>query len=190
MSAESGSAIMRRLAAQLPPKIAARPRDARGYPISFVTALGPDGTPDFTELDGPRRAKAIIEHLCGLCGQTLPVIRAVIGGPQVVEHHIAMDPPMCVECAVFAATHAAAGCPFLLMPNARYRKDRATRPSSPLVAQERPHTMYLARTFAHDAFRLALSDGSEEVLARCARWTGLQEIRAGELVDVRHLLQR
>ncbi|MCM2430918.1 hypothetical protein [Streptomyces sp. RKAG337] len=190
MNPEPRSAIERRRMAQLPPGIATRPRDARGYPISFVTALGPDGTPDFTELDGPRRAKAIIEHLCGLCGQPLPLIRAVIGGPQVVEHRLAMDPPMCVECAVFAATHAAAGCPFLLMPNARYRKDRATRPSSPLVAQERPQTMYLARTYAHNGVRLALPDGSEEVLAQCARWTGLQEIRAGELVDARHLLRK
>lgn len=188
MSADSGSAIERRLAAQLPDPIAARPKDARGYPISFVTALGADGAPDFTELNGPRRAKAIIEHLCGLCGQPLPLVRAVIGGPQVVEHHLAMDPPMCVPCAVFAATHPAAGCPFLLNENARYRKGRATRPSSPLVAQERPQSMYLARTFAHEAIRLALPDGSQEVMALCARWTGLEEIRAGRLVDARHLL--
>jgi hypothetical protein len=169
MSSKPVSAIERRLAAELPPRIAARPKDARGYPISFVTAVRPDGTPDFTELDGPRRAKAIIEQLCGLCGESLPPARAVIGGPQVVEHHLAMDPPMCVEYATFAATHAAAGRPFLLLPNARYRKDRATRPSSPLVAKERPQVMHLALTFAHQAVRVALPDGSEEVLALCAR---------------------
>ncbi|MEU6405397.1 hypothetical protein [Streptomyces sp. NPDC046985] len=190
MNPEQGSAIERRRAAQLPPGIAALPRDARGYPISFVTAVGPDGTPDFTELDGPRRARAIVEHLCGLCGRALPLVRAVIGGPQVVEHHLAMDPPMCVPCAVFAATHAAAGCPFLLMPAARFRKDRGTRPSSPLVAKERPQTMYLARTFAHEAIRLRLPDGSEEVMALCDRWTSLEEIRAGRLADARHLLSR
>lgn len=190
MNGEQPSAVERRFAAQLPPQLAARPKDARGFPISFVTAIGPDGLPDFTELDGPRRAEAIIRHLCGLCGEQLPFIRAVIGGDQVVEHHLAMDPPMCLECAVFAATHAAAGCPFLLMPNARFRKDRATRPSSPLVAKERPTTMYLARTFAHDAVRLALPDGTIEVMALCARWTAVQEIRAGQLVDAPHLIRR
>jgi hypothetical protein len=106
----------------------------------------------------------------------------------VVEDHLAVDPPMCVPCAVFAATHAAAGCPFLLMPAARFRKDRPTRPSSPLVAKERPQTMYLAHTFAHEAIRLRLHDGSEEVMALCDRWTGLEEIRSGKLVDARHLL--
>jgi hypothetical protein len=190
MSTDHPSAIARRFAAELPPRIAQRPRDSRGFPISFVTAVGPDGTPDFTELDGPRRAQAIIEHLCGLCGLALPIIRAVIGGPQVVEQHLAMDPPMCLECAIFAATHAAAGCPFLLQPAARFRKDRATRPSSPLVAKERPQVMYLARTFAHDAVRVELPDGSAEVMALCARWTSVEEIRAGELVDARHLTRR
>ncbi|MGW4890759.1 hypothetical protein ACWEQL_00595 [Kitasatospora sp. NPDC004240] len=189
MSNEPTSAIARRFAAELPPQIAARPRDARGFPISFVTSIGPDGIPDFTELDGPRRAEAIIGHLCGLCGRPLPFARAVIGGPQTIEEHVAMDPPMCVECAVFAATHAAAGCPFLLMPNARFRKDRATRPSSPLVAKERPTTMYLARTFAHQAVRAPLPDGSAEVLALCARWTSVQEIRAGQLVGVPDLIR-
>ena len=184
MTPDPSSAIQRRFAAELPARIAGRPRDDRGFPISFVTKVGLDGTPDFTELDGPRRARAIVDGLCGLCGLQLPLVRAVIGGPQVVEHHLAMDPPMCVECATFAATHAAAGCPFLLMPNARYRKDRAARASSPLVAKERPQTMYLARTFAHQAIRLALPDGSEEVLALCDRWTAVQEIRAGSLVDI------
>ncbi|WP_327378680.1 hypothetical protein OG393_32720 (plasmid) [Streptomyces sp. NBC_01216] len=50
--------------------------------------------------------------------------------------------------------------------------------------------MYLARTFAHEAIRLALPDGSQEVMALCARWTGLEEIRAGQLVDAGHLLRR
>jgi hypothetical protein len=190
VTTEPTSAIGRRFAAPLPPQIAALPRDARGYPISFVTDIRPDGTPDFTEVNGPRRAKAIVEQLCGLCARQLPPIRAVVGGPQVVETHLAMDPPMCFECALFAATHAAAGCPFLLMPTARYRKDRATRPSSPLVAKERPRAMYLARTFAHDAVRLSLPDGSVEILALCARWTGLDEIRSGELVDARRFIAR
>ncbi|MCX4481821.1 hypothetical protein OOK44_36200 [Streptomyces cellulosae] len=183
-------AIARRLRAELPAQIAALPKDRRGYPITFVTAIGDDGTPDFTELDGPRRAQAIVEQLCGICGQAIPLIRAVIGGLQVVESHLTLDPPMCVGCAVFAATHAAAGCPFLLMPNARYRKARTDQPTSPLASEQRASTFFLARTFAHEAVRARHPDGSEDVMALCARWTSLEMIAGGELVDARHLISR
>ncbi|WP_331727003.1 hypothetical protein [Streptomyces sp. NBC_00280] len=184
-------AITRRLAAQLPPQIAALPRDRRGYPITFVTAIGDDGVPDFSDLDGSRRAKAIIDQLCGICRRPLHLVRAVIGGPQVVESRLTVDPPMCVECAVFAATHPVAGCPFLLSPNARYRKTSAAEPTSPLIAEERASTFFLARTFAHEPVRvLRLSDGSEELMALCARWTSLERISGGELIDARHLISR
>lgn len=50
-------AIARRLRAELPAQIAALPKDRRGYPITFVTAIGDDGTPtspNSTDLGGPR----------------------------------------------------------------------------------------------------------------------------------------
>ncbi|MEU0108484.1 hypothetical protein ABZ313_24420 [Streptomyces sp. NPDC006251] len=189
MTAEP-DAIARRMRAQLPPQIAALPRDRRGYPITFVTAIGDDGVPDFSTLDGPRRARAIVEQLCGICGRQLPLIRAVIGGLQVVESHLTVDPPMCLECAMVAATHAAAGCPFLLSPNARYRKTSTDGPTSPVIAEERPSTFFLARTFAHEAVRTRHPDGSEDVMALCARWTCLEMLSGGELVDARHLISR
>jgi hypothetical protein len=97
---------------------------------------------------------------------------------------------MCVECALFAATHPVAGCPFLLSPNARYRKTSTAEPTSPLISEERASTFFLARTFAHDPVRVRLSDGSEDVMALCARWTSLEKISGGELIDARHLISR
>jgi len=93
------SAVERRLAAELPERIRERPRDSRGYPITYVTSVNASGTPDFTVVDGARRAHCIDRDLCGLCGHPLPYWRAVLGGEGVIRQRLSADPPMCEPCA-------------------------------------------------------------------------------------------
>lgn len=166
--------IAKRHRTPLPQWLANRPRDRRGYPITYVTAIRPDGLPDFTELDGARRLECIRDGLCGLCGDPLRYWRAVIGGPAVIRLRLTLDPPMHVECAIFAATDRSAGCPFLLKTGtARYSK-----PAEPEMS-ERPSRMFLATTRSHQLERDAF-----DVLARCAAFKNVWEIQDGKLIPL------
>lgn len=164
----------KRIRPPLPKWLANRPRDHRGYPITYVTAIRSDGLPDFTELDGARRLECIRDELCGLCGDPLRYWRAVIGGPSVIRLRLTLDPPMHAECASFAATDRSAGCPFLLNTGAaRYSKPAMSGTS------ERPSRMFLATTRSHQ-----LEHDGSDVLARCAAFKNVWEIQHGRLLPL------
>lgn len=95
---------------QIPQKLRQRPR-FRGLPIPFTTFMNEDGTPDFRVLDEYNRLLCIERCLCALCGQGLrhgkPMV--FIGGENCCTHGKFLDPPMHVDCALYAA----AACPFL-----------------------------------------------------------------------------
>jgi len=105
---------------ELPPGIAKRPRDPRGFPITFVTLIQSDGRPDFTTIDGRQILRCVQEHLCGMCGEPLAGPMAFIGGPLAIEHRNFLDPPMHVECAEYAMRV----CPHIAIPTARYAKPK------------------------------------------------------------------
>lgn len=107
--------------ATIPESLARRPRDSRGYPITWVTYIAPDGTPDFRVIDHARVAESMERKLCGLCGEPLTYYIAFIGGPMSVEHRLYSDPPMHVECAEYAMKT----CPFLAIPNYQYASDES-----------------------------------------------------------------
>jgi len=87
----------------LPASLAARPRDRRGLPIPFVQHLGPDGQPDFTQIDASKVIRCAREHRCGLCGEPLHGKVSFLGGPRSAAaqggHGAYIDPPMHPECA-------------------------------------------------------------------------------------------
>lgn len=83
----------------MPACLAARPRDRRGLPIPVVTAIAPDGTPDFTANSGPETLRVGEAHECGLCGQPLDYWIAFLGGPMSASTRAFTDPPMHEECA-------------------------------------------------------------------------------------------
>lgn len=124
----------------VPPRLAKRPTDSRGYPITFVTQFN-DGEPDFTVVAGDRISDCVRFDLCGLCGQHLGKFRSFIGGPKSTESGMYVDPPMHTDCAEYALLV----CPHLATPTARYKKQNLKEGeiSIPLVSENRPDEFFL-----------------------------------------------
>lgn len=95
----------------LPDRLAARPRDERGYPVPFFVAWV-DGKPDFRVVDPERKRQAFQHELCWICGQKLGAYRAFLIGPMCAVNRLSAEPPAHRDCAEFSA----AACPFLTRP--------------------------------------------------------------------------
>lgn len=130
----------------MPTGIANRPRDNRGFPITFVTLMDSNGRPDFTTIAADKIVRCIKEARCGMCGNHWPGpdlgpedhLMAFIGGPVSCENQNFLDPPMHVECAEYAMRV----CPHIAIPTARYAKQTLGGPEQrelyPDVSSERP----------------------------------------------------
>lgn len=125
----------------IPEALAARPRDTRGFPITFITKVDSDGRPDFTVLDEQAMFQVVQHVLCGLCGTTLRGQEALafIGGPISVENQMFSDPWMHVECAEYALQV----CPHLAISTSRYSKPSEGATVNPYVSTERPDRVAL-----------------------------------------------
>jgi hypothetical protein len=97
----------------IPKRISLLPRDRRGYPIPWFVFIDEEGEPHFHIADGPKRAQAVKERLCWVCGQRLGRYLAFVIGPMCSINRVSAEPPMHRECAEFSIR----ACPFLLNPN-------------------------------------------------------------------------
>lgn len=98
----------------MPERIAALPRDGRGYPVPwFVPVI--DGKPDMQLLDERKQLRAIKERRCAVCGEPVGYWIAFITGPLGVANRVVNDPGMHEECARYAI----AVCPFIARAGAR-----------------------------------------------------------------------
>ena len=124
----------------VPLLMAGRPRDERGFPITFVT-LVENGTPDFTTISSEQLVVCIRGRLCGLCGHRLHDGEAAfIGGPGAIEAGAFLDAHMHRECA----TYAMKVCPHIASPNAHYKKQQPdNREQVEFASTERPDTFFL-----------------------------------------------
>jgi hypothetical protein len=138
----------------VPAGLSNRPRDARGFPITFVTLMDSNGRPDFTVIDGRKILRCIQEQLCGLCGTTLFQPVAFIGGPLACGERAFLDPPMHPECAEYAMQV----CPHIATPTARYSKPDLSdgREVFDAVDPNRPDTFGL---YVTDGYSLAEYEG-------------------------------
>ncbi|HEY3528773.1 MAG TPA: hypothetical protein VGK78_06445 [Nocardioides sp.] len=114
----------------MPPAIAARPRDARGYPVLAITPWR-GGVPDFAVTSPARILVCAVERRCSICGLPLgkgPVWRVVAADEAAViaaePGHVenaagTVEPPGHRSCMLYAAVV----CPWLARPNARRRLD-------------------------------------------------------------------
>jgi hypothetical protein len=100
----------------IPARLHWRPRDERGYPITYVTLINAKGKPDFRVVDEAKRARCLKLRLCGVCGQSLGRHLFFIGGDLCVTNRLFCDPPMHKECAIFALE----ACPHLASHKGRF----------------------------------------------------------------------
>lgn len=115
-----------------PARVAARPRDARGYPVLAITPWA-DGEPRFAVTGTARIHICAVERRCSICGTPMdpgPVWRVVAGeeadamaaaGPGYVNRAATVEPPGHRVCMLYAAVV----CPWLARPNARRSADAA-----------------------------------------------------------------
>jgi hypothetical protein len=88
-------------AVDLPPRLAARPRDRRGLPIPPVN-LHPDPATgvlkvDFTTINTTISTDLAAQRRCSLCAGEIGYWVAFLGAPWAAELMQYTDPPGCVE---------------------------------------------------------------------------------------------
>lgn len=98
----------------LPPRIAALPRDTRGYPIPWFLA---DQSPEanFQLAAKEKVSRAFAQKRCWICGQHMGVMLCFVVGPISTLTRTSSEPPSHLTCAGFAAV----ACPFLVRPQMR-----------------------------------------------------------------------
>lgn len=162
---------------EVPPKLAGRPRDRRGYPIPWMTQLDAHGVPDFRVTNADRWALAAKARLCAMCGDPLGRHLAFIGGPVSFESRLFTDLPMHKECALYSIQV----CPFLAAPNFRYSPTLptidgvTTRVQTTEMVPTRPDRFFIAT--ARDYAIVQTDVGS--VLAHASPWEWSQWWRHG-----------
>jgi hypothetical protein len=96
----------------MPPRVAALPVDARGYPVPWFVAWI-DGKPEFRAADGTKLPLALSKRLCWVCGDPLGVWNVFVIGPMCTVNRVSAEPPCHMDCAEFSVK----GCPFLSKPH-------------------------------------------------------------------------
>ncbi|MFF4819874.1 hypothetical protein ACFY2K_35460 [Kitasatospora sp. NPDC001309] len=105
----------------LPPALAARPRDEkRGLPIPVVN-MHDGGAVDFVTLNGTAALRVALANRCSLCDEPLAGPAAFLGGPMSARTGCYSDPPMHEACAQAALTL----CPHIARPHARRASERS-----------------------------------------------------------------
>ncbi|MFI5222679.1 MAG: hypothetical protein ACHQX3_00290 [Nitrospirales bacterium] len=104
---------MTNLAVEMPERIAALERDARGYPVPYIVLHDKEGRPMFTANDLRKVEVAYQNGLCHICGQALDPQPWFVGGPGSYwlngEKAVYFDGPMHQECMHYALKV----CPYL-----------------------------------------------------------------------------
>jgi len=113
----------------MPPTIAARPRDSRGYPVPAITPWA-DGAPRFGVTSVPRTFLCAVERLCSICATVMPpgpvwrvvgeaeaeaMAAAVAGGPAFRNAAPTAEAPGHRVCMLYAVMV----CPYLSRPTSR-----------------------------------------------------------------------
>lgn len=134
-----------RSAPELPPALAARPRDPRrGIPVPYVNVITADGECDFTAVDTGRSLRCARERLCSLCGTPMGGLVAFIGGAECERQRRYLDPPMHPECGEAAMRL----CPYLSAPYARRpAADGAAVPPGWAEGSAEQFTLYVTRSY-------------------------------------------
>jgi hypothetical protein len=170
-------------AVPMPAAVAARPRDARGYPVPAITPWL-NGMPQFASTGVARTFLCAVERRCSICAATMPdgPVWRVVGGAEADAIGAAVtngrpyrnrapsaEAPGHRSCMLYAAVT----CPYLARPNAR----RGEAGSAPGLETARGASR--GQTGAVAGFeRYEFSYDGQQVLFR---FDGLIEFRPHEL---------
>jgi hypothetical protein len=162
----------------LPRRLLARPRDAHGFPITYVTLLDNDGKPDFRIVDEAKLAHCLRARLCGVCGQLLGRHLFFIGGPLCVASRLFLDPPMHRECAIFALQ----ACPHLANAKSRFStrglpEGEFTVTASAIASDEKCEWFALMHTGSYTFGRTSSTD--PKLMIKAGEWFSVEKWRDG-----------
>jgi hypothetical protein len=121
----------------MPPTVADRPRDTRGYPVPTITPWE-DGEPRFALNGYQETAKCATGRLCSVCGTPMPEgpVWRVVGGAEAEamaeilasgRRYRNMAPTLEAPGHRACMLYSAMVCPFLARPNARRGLDGPDR---------------------------------------------------------------
>jgi hypothetical protein len=98
----------------IPPRMARRPVDRRGFPVPWFVAKI-DGEWDFRVIAPGAMVRAYRQRLCWLCGEPLGRYLTFVIGPMCAINRVNSEPPSHHDCAIYALK----ACPFIARPNMR-----------------------------------------------------------------------
>jgi len=97
----------------IPARIARLPVcPVRQVPVPWFVAWI-DGKPEFRMAHGAKRATALNQNRCWVCGSNLGGERVFVAGPMCVVNRVSAEPPVHLECGEYSAR----ACPFLSKPH-------------------------------------------------------------------------
>lgn len=146
----------------LPNRMKSLPRDARGAPIPFFTAVI-DGKYDFRVIDPETMKACVQDHLCFVCGQRLPARGSgtFVVGPAGLMNRISGEPPSHFDCAEWSAR----ACPFLANPNKERRTTAIPEATTELGGTHVMENPGVAAVITAQGWSI-ISDGGEGILWR------------------------
>lgn len=157
---------------EMPPRVAALPRDGRGYPIPYTVQRDATGKPDFRIVDPHKAKRAVQMRCCGICGEMLGARIAFVGGPLAMANRFFTDLPMHRDCAIYALRT----CPFIAAPKFAYsRSIPADTVVSDNVSTNRPDQFGLGIT---KTFNVVLLNG--EPVLRAGEFESIEWWRHGK----------
>lgn len=137
---------------RIPPAMARRPRDSRGFPIPWFIQQSPL---DFRVIRPLGTGQAHKQRICWLCGEPRYEKRLAFAvGPMCTVNRVSSEPPSHPECARFAAI----ACPFLSNPRMRRNdKDMPDNAADPpgIHLDRNPGVTAIWITRSYEPFRVA-----------------------------------
>lgn len=106
-----GTAHIRPDCLPVPPAMAGRPVERRGYPVPWFATWTAEGW-DLRVVRPERAAEAVRRTVCWVSGQPLGRYRAFVIGPMCTINRVSADPPTTRDIALWSARV----CPFLSRP--------------------------------------------------------------------------
>jgi hypothetical protein len=175
----------------LPPRLARRPVNSKGFPVPwFATELpGPDW--DFVRVDPRKMVQAHNRKTCWLCGEPLGRFVCFVIGPMCSINRISAEPPSHRECAQYAVR----ACPFLARPNMRRNPEGEHAAPSGIALLHNPGAtlMWLTKSYKvvsdnHGGFLFEIGEPTETLWFAEGRTATRAEIDASFAKGLPHLV--